>query len=180
MRGSVPEMRIWSIFVIKSDLKWCIYLSRSLFLYTNGKKKQCIAKMLITHKICSGWAWKFMNMVSPIRTFNYQTFTRFHVLLVRHLFFLWKLHFMSSATEKQHATKLIDAKRKFMERMIRKPLYFCYLVRIDDVTPSWKLAFAEKCNMQESNGLCWQYLIFLDYLRLSVQNVLLEVSLSLK
>ena len=93
--------------------------------YTNGKKKQCIAKMLITHKICSGWAWKFINMVSPIRTFNYPTFTRFHVLLVRHLFFLWKLHFMSSATEKQHATKLIDAKRKFMERMIRKPLYFC-------------------------------------------------------
>ena len=50
---------------------------------------------------------------------------RFHVRLVRHLFFLWKLHFMSSATEKQHATKLIDAKRKFMERFIRKPLYFC-------------------------------------------------------
>ena len=43
---------------------------------------------------------------------------------------------MSSATEKQHATKLIDAKRKFMELMIRKPLYFCELVRIDDVTPS--------------------------------------------
>ena len=50
---------------------------------------------------------------------------RFHVRLVRHLFFLWKLYFMSSATEKQHATKLIDAKREFMELMIRKPLYFC-------------------------------------------------------
>ena len=50
---------------------------------------------------------------------------RFHVRLMRHLFFLWKLHFMSSATEKQYATKLIDAKRKFMELMIRKPLYFC-------------------------------------------------------
>ena len=45
--------------------------------------------------------------------------------LVRHLFFLWKLHFMSSVTEKQYATKLIDEKRKFMELMIRKPLYFC-------------------------------------------------------
>ena len=32
-RGSVPEMRIWSILLIKSDLKWCIHLSRSLFLY---------------------------------------------------------------------------------------------------------------------------------------------------
>ena len=31
--GSVPEMRIWSILFIKSDLKWCIHLSRSLFLH---------------------------------------------------------------------------------------------------------------------------------------------------
>ena len=31
--GSVPEMRIWSILLIKSDLKWCKHLSRSLFLY---------------------------------------------------------------------------------------------------------------------------------------------------
>ena len=87
---------------------------------------------------------------------------------------------MSSATEKQHATKLIYAKRKFMELMIRKPLYFCLLVRIDGVTPSWKSASGEKCNMQESNGLCWQYLMFVDYLRLTVKNALLEVSLSLK
>ena len=33
--GSVPEMRIWSILLIKSDLKWCKHLSRSLFLYFN-------------------------------------------------------------------------------------------------------------------------------------------------
>ena len=33
--GSVPEMRIWSILLIESDLKWCIHLSRSLFLYFN-------------------------------------------------------------------------------------------------------------------------------------------------
>ena len=31
--GSVPEMRIWSILLIQSDLKWCIHLSSSLFLY---------------------------------------------------------------------------------------------------------------------------------------------------
>ena len=67
--------------------------------YTNGKKKRCSAKMLITHKICSGWAWKFINIVSLIHTFTYQTFTGFHVRLVRHLFLLWKLLFMSSATE---------------------------------------------------------------------------------
>ena len=29
----IPEMRIWSILLIKSDLKWCIYLSRSIYLY---------------------------------------------------------------------------------------------------------------------------------------------------
>ena len=32
---SVPEMRILSILLIKSDLKWCLHLSRSLFLYFN-------------------------------------------------------------------------------------------------------------------------------------------------
>ena len=33
--SSLPEMRIWSILLIQSDLKWCIHLSRSLFLYFN-------------------------------------------------------------------------------------------------------------------------------------------------
>ena len=37
--GLVPEMRIWSILSIKSDLKWCIHLSRSLFLYCNKNWK---------------------------------------------------------------------------------------------------------------------------------------------
>ena len=31
--GSIPEMRIWSILLIKSDLKWCIHLGRSLFIF---------------------------------------------------------------------------------------------------------------------------------------------------
>ena len=31
--GSLPEMGIWSIMLIKSDLKWCEHHSRSLFLY---------------------------------------------------------------------------------------------------------------------------------------------------
>ena len=31
--GSVPEMRIWSILLIKYDLKWCIHLSRSVCSY---------------------------------------------------------------------------------------------------------------------------------------------------
>ena len=31
--GSLPEIRISSILLIKSDLKWCLHLSRSLSLY---------------------------------------------------------------------------------------------------------------------------------------------------
>ena len=95
-----------------------------VYLYTNGKNKQCIAKMFITQKVCGAWAWKFMNIFSLIQTYNYKTFTRFHVCFVRHLYFLWKLLFMSSASEKQHAIKLIDAKCKFMQLMMRKPLFF--------------------------------------------------------
>ena len=30
--GSIPEMRIWSILLITSVLKWCMYLSKSRFL----------------------------------------------------------------------------------------------------------------------------------------------------
>ena len=115
------ELLSWVFMFTILKMQFIIELST---YYTNGKKKQCIAKMLITHAICTGWAWKFINMVSPIHSFNYQHFTLFYVRLVRHLFFLWKLHFMPSATEKQHATKFIDAKRKFMELLIRKPLYF--------------------------------------------------------
>ena len=33
--GSLPELRLWSILLIESDLKWCIHLSRSLHLYFN-------------------------------------------------------------------------------------------------------------------------------------------------
>ena len=31
--GLVPELRIWSILFIKSDLKWCIHLSKSLYVF---------------------------------------------------------------------------------------------------------------------------------------------------
>ena len=31
--GSVPEMRIWPILLMKSDLKWCIHFDH--FLYFN-------------------------------------------------------------------------------------------------------------------------------------------------
>ena len=37
--GLIPGMHIWFILLIKSDLKWCIHLSRSLFLYFKYKVK---------------------------------------------------------------------------------------------------------------------------------------------
>ena len=33
--NDLPEMRIWSIVLIQSNLKWCIDLRRSFFLYFN-------------------------------------------------------------------------------------------------------------------------------------------------
>ena len=38
--GSLPVMRIWSIMLIKSELKWCIHLSRSIFLYLHQFVKE--------------------------------------------------------------------------------------------------------------------------------------------
>ena len=35
-------LRIWSILLIKSDLKWCIHLSRSLYVYL---KRDTFCKM---------------------------------------------------------------------------------------------------------------------------------------
>ena len=64
---------------------------------------------------------KIYNYGDPKQTCIYQTFTRFHLRLVRHLYFSWKL-LMSSAAEKQHAKQ--NSKRKFMELVMRKPLYF--------------------------------------------------------
>ena len=44
-------------------------------------------------------------------TFNHQAFTRFHVRLVRNLYFFMKAAFLSPAAETKHVTNLIAAKR---------------------------------------------------------------------
>ena len=52
--GSLPEMGTWSILLIKSDLKWRIQLSRSLFLYIhtwmngNGAQWICTSSAKLT------------------------------------------------------------------------------------------------------------------------------------
>ena len=121
--------RRWMVFmrcIPRSFLLFAPKMDPSIFGAKRRKERGIhLMKNDTIHKIWSGWAWKFINMVSPIHTFNYQTFTRLHVRLMRHLFFPWKLHFISSAAEKQHATKFIDPKRKFMELMIGKLLHFC-------------------------------------------------------
>ena len=38
--GLLPEMRIWSILLIYSDLKWCIHRSKSLFSYYTYKVEE--------------------------------------------------------------------------------------------------------------------------------------------
>ena len=69
-------------------------------LYTNGKKKQCIAKILITQRIWNRWAWKFMNILFLIQTFNYQTWMRFHGVSCVISSFYEKVLFISSSAEK--------------------------------------------------------------------------------
>ena len=47
--GSVPEICIWSILSIKSDLKWCIHLSASLFIieYPSVLSRFCFSVLTI-------------------------------------------------------------------------------------------------------------------------------------
>ena len=51
-KGLVPEMRIWSISLIKSDLKWCVHLSRSLYLYSKDTTVKIILCLFISNYIC--------------------------------------------------------------------------------------------------------------------------------
>ena len=76
--GSVPEMRIWSILLIKSDLKWCIHLSRSLFLYLFARKTtstslsrnlDSIHFLGILHNtwyMLESWKWKVVPQINLI------------------------------------------------------------------------------------------------------------------
>ena len=72
--GSVPEMRIWSILLIKSALKWCIHLSRSLCSYTNNFNVQIQERCLFVRSICLiqlKFSWIYVrNMLSKFRVIN--------------------------------------------------------------------------------------------------------------
>ena len=59
-RGSVPEMHIWSILLIKSDLKWCMHLSRSLFLYFSHKRDYRLTSIdiLMRSVLWAPMSWK--------------------------------------------------------------------------------------------------------------------------
>ena len=49
--GSVPEMRTRSIFLIKSDLKWCIHLSR--FTMTLRTVLVQYIEFCVVHVVCN-------------------------------------------------------------------------------------------------------------------------------
>ena len=71
--ASFPEMRIWSILLIKSDLKWCIHLSRSLFLYFNfismsDLNVQKIFKSNCFYDVSTLSTWHWINVVRLLRS----------------------------------------------------------------------------------------------------------------
>ena len=59
--GSLPEMRIWSILLINSDLKWCIHLSKSLYLYFNYLV--CVS-LLVDQWVPEGTCCQFLRLTS--------------------------------------------------------------------------------------------------------------------
>ena len=48
--GSVPEIRLWFILLIKSDLKWCIHLSRSLFYIVKASEQKILVLLFDSWK----------------------------------------------------------------------------------------------------------------------------------
>ena len=65
-------MRIWSILYTKSDLKWCIHLSRSLYSYYNKyklKRKCCSQK----HQDGTSTIVKSDSLVCHTSQYNRQT-----------------------------------------------------------------------------------------------------------
>ena len=61
--GSVPEMRVWSILLIKSYLKWCIHFSRSLFLYITCTSTWCVS-LLVDQRVPEGTCSQVLRSTS--------------------------------------------------------------------------------------------------------------------
>ena len=67
----VPEIHIWSILFIKSDLKWCIHLSRSLILFyvSQSQRLKLCTLFVLNHierdqnptSISYSVSWEFSN-----------------------------------------------------------------------------------------------------------------------
>ena len=71
--GTIPELHIWSIFLIKSDLKWCIHLqvSRILFLYFNYFVSHCW--------YTPSWSWTF-TIKQPTNKLKIRTLSETSIL----------------------------------------------------------------------------------------------------
>ena len=65
--GSVPEMRIWSILLMKSDLKWCIHLIFFIFQPFNSLGE---CHCWWTRESLRAHAAKFYDRLKLIRSFS--------------------------------------------------------------------------------------------------------------
>ena len=83
--GSVPEMRIWSILLTISGLKWCIHLSRSLFIWkTKLSDKQARLSRISTECFTKStyrsdkWMTYICHHIAN-KTFNFYIFTFIYI-----------------------------------------------------------------------------------------------------
>ena len=81
--GSVPGMRIRSILLIQSDLKWCIHLSRSLFLYFND---------LVS--VTAGGPVSPRGHIQPSSTVDFGWFVAFESIKIFRVKIVWNCNFV--------------------------------------------------------------------------------------
>ena len=60
--GSVPEMRIWSILLMKSDLKWCIHLD--LFCIPTTSLTWWVVSLLVDQRVPEGTCSQILRSTS--------------------------------------------------------------------------------------------------------------------
>ena len=83
IEGSVPEMRICSILLIKSDLKWCIYFSKSFFIFQLLGECHC----WLTRESPRAHVAKFYGRLRLIRSV-FKRASKFNVIKIN-----WNCHF---------------------------------------------------------------------------------------
>ena len=86
--GSEPEIRIWSIMSIKSNLKWCIHLSRSLVVfqllgecsfrpYRALSSVSLVSAVIVQTSSEATGSWSLPPLIVSRDSFGHQTWARF-------------------------------------------------------------------------------------------------------